>query len=204
MLELIDEALESLLRAEIPLSSTDIDVSFDPPDRAWSARLSRPTINLFLWDLRRSASRSRSGMQTVERNGVMVHQPALPVVELRYVATAWASDHGDERGLLSGVLRVMLKHGSLPRAYLSDTLAELELPSLLVARSGEDQPDITKALDGQIRPGINVSLSTEFDTGLVFPAGLPTTSIKTGVGLVDGTGSNDANLSREVRRRIAG
>ena len=59
MLELVDESLEAFFRAVVPLSATDVDVSFDAPDRDWSAKLSRPTVNVFLWDIRRSATRSR-------------------------------------------------------------------------------------------------------------------------------------------------
>jgi len=196
VLELIDDALETFLRAEVPLSSTEIDVSFDPPDREWSARLVRPTVNAFLWDLRRSASRSQSGLRTVEHNGVIVHQPAFPVIELRYVLTAWASDKGDERDLLSGLLRIILQHAALPRRYLSNELDQLEQPSLLIARAGEDHMDVFKALEGQIKPGINMSISTEFDTGVHFPAGPPITSIESAVGQLGET------VSR--RRRVAG
>ncbi len=37
MLESVDESLEALLRATVPLSATDIDVSFEAPDRTWAA-----------------------------------------------------------------------------------------------------------------------------------------------------------------------
>ena len=62
MFNLIDETLEKFLRAEVPLPS-DIDVAFDRPDRLWSASVTRPTVNLFLWDLRRNASDQESGDQ---------------------------------------------------------------------------------------------------------------------------------------------
>jgi len=196
VLELVDDALEAFLRAEVPLNSTEIDVSFDPPDREWSARLVRPTVNAFLWDIRRSASRASSGMRTVERNGSMVHQPAFPVIELRYVLTAWASDKGDERDLLSGLLRIILQHSALPRRYLSSELDQLDPPTVQVARAGEDHMDVFKALEGQIKPGINMSITTEFDTGVSFAAGPPIFSIGSAVG----------QIGEDVpsRRRIAG
>src|SRR6056297_1729571 len=117
VLETIDESLESFLRGTVPLSATDVDVSFAAPDREWSAKLTRPTVNMFLWDIRRS-SEGRSGLRTVEVDGQMVHQPALPLVELRYVVSAWTSDHGDERGLLAGTMRALLTHESIPRDFL--------------------------------------------------------------------------------------
>ena len=56
----IDESLEAMLRAAVPLSAVDIDVSFEIPDEDWAAKLTRPTVNLYLWDIRRSSNRSVS------------------------------------------------------------------------------------------------------------------------------------------------
>lgn len=195
MLELIDEGLEAFFRATVPLSATDVDVSFEAPDREWSAKLSRPTVNLFLWDIRRSTN-SRSGMRTVEVDGQVVHQPALPVVELRYVISAWTTDHDDERGLLAGMMRSLLRFGTIPRDYLSTAFDRLELPVVLMARAGEDHMDVFKALEGQVKPGLNIVVTTEFDIDSASPAGPPVRSIGTSIGRLGG--------GRESRRRLAG
>ena len=63
VLDLIDESLEAFFRATVPLDATDVDVSFEPPEREWSAKLNRPTVNAFLWDIRRSTHRARTGME---------------------------------------------------------------------------------------------------------------------------------------------
>jgi len=62
VLELIDSTLESFFRATVPLSAQDVDVSFEPPDREWSAKLTRPTVNVFLFDIRRSTARAKAGI----------------------------------------------------------------------------------------------------------------------------------------------
>lgn len=195
MLELIDESLESFFRASVPLSATDIDVSFDAPDREWSAKLTRPTVNVFLWDIRRSATQSRSGMRTVEHDGRKAYEPALPVVELRYVVTAWTSDLGDERALLAGLIRSLLAYGAVPREYMASALNTIDPPTLTMARSGEDHMDVFKALEGQLKPGLNMVLTTEFETGVLLPAGPPVESIETSIGRMNG--------ARDQRRRIA-
>jgi hypothetical protein len=195
VLELIDEGLEGFFRATVPLSATDVDVSFEAPDKEWSAKLTRPTVSLFLWDIRRSVN-SRSGMRTVEVDGVVVHQPAHPIVELRYLISAWTSDHSDERGLLAGVMRSLLTYGSIPRDFLPAAYEHLEVPTLVMARVGEDHMDVFKALQGQLKPGINMVLTTQFDTGFAVPAGPPVGSIGTALGR---PGSEP-----ERRRRIAG
>lgn len=195
MLEVIDEGLESFFRATVPLGATDVDVSFEAPDREWSAKLTRPTINIFLWDIRRSMN-ARSGIRTVEIDGVVVHQPALPIVELRYVISAWTSDHGDERGLLAGVMRALLLHGAVPREFLPGAYDRLEPPQLTMARAGEDHMDVFKALEGQVKPGLNMVLQTEFDTGFAIPAGPPVGGVETGIGRING--------AKDHRRRVAG
>ena len=146
MLELIDEGLEAFFRGSVPLSPVDVDVAFEAPDKDWTAKLTRPTVNLFLWDIRRSVN-SRSGMRTVEVDGTMVHQPAHPVVELRYLITAWTSDHSDERGLLAGVMRALLTYGQpFPASTSPPPYDDLEVPLSVMARVGEDHMDVFKAL----------------------------------------------------------
>lgn len=197
MLDLIDEAIEAFFRAGVPLAATEVDVSFEAPDRTWSAKLVRPTVNLFLWDIRRSASRSRAGMETVERDGQGFRRMALPVIELRYLVTAWTSDHGDERALLAGVMRNLLAHSHLPADFLPDAFDELRAPTLLMARAGEDHVDVFRALEGQLKPSISMVVVTEVDTDLLVPLAEPVTSI--------GVAVNDATTgASSSSRRVAG
>ena len=65
MLNLLDESLEEFLRAVVPLPKREVDISFDAPDKDWSARVSRPTINVYLWDVRRNVSERELGLETV-------------------------------------------------------------------------------------------------------------------------------------------
>ena len=197
MLEQIDESLEAFFRATVPLSATDIDVSFEPPDREWAAKLTRPTVNFFLWDIRRSATRARSGVRTVERDGAKFNETPPPVLELRYVVTAWTSDHGDERSLLAGLIRSLLANGAISREFLGDAFAGLDAPTLTMAKAGEDHMDVFKALEGQVKPGINMVLSTEFDLGVSHPAGPPVRDIETRFGRIGSDGI-------ERQRRVAG
>jgi hypothetical protein len=197
VLDLIDESLEAFFRATVPLDATDVDVSFEPPEREWSAKLNRPTVNAFLWDIRRSTHRGKTGMETVQHNGETVRRLALPVVELRYVVTAWTSDHGDERALLAGLMRAILAHSSIPSTFLAESLLGLEPPSIFMARSGEEHVDVFKALEGQLKPGINMVLISQVDVGVTTPVGPPVHDFE--VLVADRTGT-----ARSTARRIAG
>lgn len=202
MLEHVDDSLETLLRAAVPLSSTDVDVAFEAPDREWSAKLTRPTVNVFLWDIRQSTAHASSGIRTVIRDGVHVHQPAFPVIELRYVVTAWTSDHSDERALLAGLVRALLANPRVPRDFIPTALAAIEPPTIEMARAGEDHMDVFKALEGKVKPGINIVVSCEFDIGEFSEAGPPVQSIETAVGQYDSVAP--VLRSPTARRRIAG
>lgn len=197
MLEDLESGLEAFFRAATPLSSTAVDVSFEAPDREWSAQLTRPTVNLFMWDLRRSASRSRSGVRVVEENGQLVQQFARPVVELRYVVTAWASEHSDERSLLSDLTYALLKYGAISKEFLPPSFAALPEPKLLMARSGEEHIDVFRAVDGQLKPGINVVLISEFDIGTDRAAAPPASQFEVRSSRIGGGDS-------PPRRRVAG
>jgi len=55
MIDELDEVLRKFLIREVPIKNGDVDIKFDMPKREWSARLNRPTLNLFLYDIRENA-----------------------------------------------------------------------------------------------------------------------------------------------------
>jgi hypothetical protein len=183
MLEHLDASLEALLRASVPLSAQDVDVTFETPTKDWSARLTRPTVNLFLWDLKRSAERSRSGMETIERNGQRMQRAVLPRIELRYLITAWTQDHRDERALLSGLLRSVLRTYQLPVTFMSPELVAIGEPvNLLLARSGETPIDVFKLIDNTMKAALDVVVHTAVDIDLARPLATPVTEIGVHIG----------------------
>jgi hypothetical protein len=200
-LDLVDESLEAFLRATVPLSAQDVDVSFEAPDREWSAKLNRPTLNLFLWDIRRSSERARAGVETIERNGEVVRRLALPRVELRYLTTAWTSDHGDERALLSGLMRTLLAHHEIPATFVVEALRSVPAPTLLMARAGDDQPDAGKILDGQLKPAISLLVVAAVDTDTVTPAGPPVAAFE--LRTFDRRGAASSSPPRRVAGEVA-
>ena len=61
MLDALNTTLERFLRDEIPLRASEVDVAFETPDGEWGARQTRPTVNLFLHEVRRSTARAATG-----------------------------------------------------------------------------------------------------------------------------------------------
>lgn len=198
MLHLIDAALEAFFRATVPLGAQDVDVAFEAPDRDWSAKLTRPTVNVFLWDIRRS-HQEHAGMEEVEVDGRLVRRSPLPRVDLRYAVTAWTSDHGDERALLAGLLRAILAHPEVPSTYVPDALPPTPSLRLLLARTGANEPDFGTTLDGQLKPNLPLTVVAPVETGVYTPAGPPVETIELAM-----TRTDTGGRSTFAVRRVAG
>lgn len=174
MLNLLDEGLEAFLRAEVPLARNSIDVSFAAPDRDWGAGVTRPTINLFLWDVRRNLSERESGMALTEQGAGRAWRPPLPRVDCRYLVSAWTSETPDEHALLGAVLATLLRHDEIAAQYLPSAYAEVRpLPTLVVAADSGDQSDFWSAVGGQLKPGLDLRITTTVDSAAASAAGPP-------------------------------
>lgn len=176
MLHLLDESLEAFLRAEVPLSRREVDVSFDAPDSEWSARVSRPTINAYLWDVRRNLAQRDAGVELVRHPNGSVHRRApLPRVDCRYLITAWTSEVRDEHSLLGATLAALLQHEEIEPVYLQGQYAAVRpIPTIEVAAGdGRDNSDFWSALGGQLKPGLDVVVTATVDVSLFAEAGPP-------------------------------
>ena len=200
MLEYIDEGLEGFLRAMVPLSASDVDVSFEAPDRTWSAKLNRPTVNMFLWDIKRSTEHARSGLEEYEEAGVRKRRPALPRVELRYLISAWTSDHADERALVGALLQTVLANATIPAEFVPAPLRALSPLVLSLSRSGDMKMDVFQTLEGQLKPALDVIIVTDVDTGLGRATATPVSGIELGVT----DHSSGASGASGRTRRVAG
>src|SRR5512146_557361 len=104
MLEDLDETIRQLLIAEMPVKNGEIEISFDQPKREWSARLSRPTLNLFLYDMRENAKLRHAGQGwDIERlpDGTAIQRRKPFRADMHYLITAWATEPEDEHRLLA-------------------------------------------------------------------------------------------------------
>jgi hypothetical protein len=171
VIHLIDSMLEAHLRAEVPLPA-GVDVAFNAPDRRWGATVTSPTVNLFLWDIRRDAERLEAGIRYGRAaDGTAIAARPDPTVRFRYLVTAWASDHRDEHQLLGAVLRCVLATEVIPPAHVPPLFADAGDVELTLA-SGEPRPnDFWSSLDGQLKPGLEVVLTMVVPLDLGVPLG---------------------------------
>src|SRR5690606_31581070 len=107
VIHLVDASLERFLRAVVPLPPA-VSLSFATPDKRWGAANAGPTVNLFLWDVRRDVTQAHFGLRHEQVDGQSVVRRPDPDVSLRYLVTAWAGEPRDEHQLLGSVLRALL------------------------------------------------------------------------------------------------
>jgi len=151
----IDDGLENLLRASLPLPVETGDVSFDAPSSTWSAQVNRLTVNLFLYQVSRSGQPPRPGQTRQGPNGVE-RRFALPMVQLSYLVSAWAGSPRDEHGLLGDVLTCLVSHQVLPVEHLDrepSSPVQLQLASDEVNRPRE----IWSSLGGSLKASFTLT-----------------------------------------------
>ena len=181
MLHLLDETLEAFLRSVVPLPARDVDIAFEAPDGEWSAALSsKPTVDLYLWDVRPNLSDREWGDVIVEESdGRRFRRDPLPRVDCRYLVTAWTSEVRDEHSLLGDVLAALLLHPVIEVEHLQGVFTDVRpLPTLkLRSGDGSENSDFWSALGGQLKPGLDLVVTVTVDAALRSAAGPPAEQI---------------------------
>jgi Pvc16 N-terminal domain len=162
-IRIVDEGLERLVRAELPLPKDVGDVSFEVPSSNWSAQLSRVTVNLFLFDVTRSTHPNRAPVRRVDENGKGQRRPPQPMVELSYLVSAWAGNPRDEHQLLGEVLSKVAGLDVLPDEYLSRPLSS-SVQLSFVEDDRHRARDIWNGAGGSLKAGFTMHVTVAADT----------------------------------------
>src|SRR4051812_29594689 len=132
----LDDALRVLLRRELGRHGfAGVDIAFDAPGREWSGKLTAPTVDLFLYDLREALDRADITPTERRANGEARVTPPPFRLELTYAVTAWTEAIEDEHRLLSQVLTILYSYRDLPRDEL-DARVAAALPADIDTRVG--------------------------------------------------------------------
>lgn len=170
MIHDLDRTLEALLTRELPAELADqVTISFATPDDQFPpTSVTLPAIDLFLYDVRENRE-LRSNERLVERrsDGTMIRQPPSARVDCSYFITAWPSETApnasqDEHRLLGEVMRVLLRHPTLPEAVLQGSLVGLEPPlptSVLQPGRLQSLGEFWQALGGKPKGALNYTVT---------------------------------------------
>jgi hypothetical protein len=181
MLHLLDESLETFLRAVVPLPQRSVDVVFDAPDGDWAAGVSRPTVNLYLWDVRPNLVERQWGEELIPTgDGRRIRRDPLPRVDCRYLVTAWTTEVRDEHSLLGAVLAALLLNPLIAEEHLRGPFATVRPLPTVSLRSGDgtENSDFWSALGGQLKPGLDIVVTATVDAAAVMEAGPPVAEIE--------------------------
>lgn len=180
MLHLLDESLKSFLVARVPLRPDEVEISFEAPDRDWAARVSQPTLDLYLWEVRPNLDQAELGYIDVPLpEGGIRRQAPRPRLDCRYLLTVWTRDVADEHALLGRVLLAVLTHPILPPQNLAGSLTDLTpLPNLTLSPGGSTSgSDFWSALGGQLKPALDLVVTLTVDAQSWRAAGPPVESV---------------------------
>ncbi len=169
MISDLDIALRDFLVRELPIKNGEVDIRFEQPKREWSARLNRPTLNLYLYDVRENQKlRQTQPAWEIERNadGTSTQWRKPVRVDLHYMITAWATEPEDEHNLISRVLMTLFRFTSIPQDVLPPSLQEQRQPiSFMVAQYNElnNPADLWNVLDNEMRPVVALIITLAID-----------------------------------------
>ncbi|MEP6640681.1 MAG: Pvc16 family protein [Gaiellales bacterium] len=171
MLADLDEAVRALLRRELVRHGFEgVEVVFDAPTKEWSASLSAPTVNLFLYDLREAVDHRPVEWASRRQNGrTREVRPPLRM-DASFAVTAWTREVQDEHRLLSQVLAVLYAFPELPSELLSGTLAaRVDIDYPLTTRVGQakadGKADFWSAVGGQYKASLDYVVSVSCEPG---------------------------------------
>jgi len=157
------------------LDSTEVDISFDMPDREWSTSLSKPTVNLYLYDIRENHQlRGTEWFVEKQRNGMATKRKNPSRIDLSYLVTVWTNDVTDEHRLLWQALTTFFRHPVLPDDVLAGQLGDQLFPIQTQAAQPDglfsNPSDFWAALDNEIKPSLNLVVTLAMDIDLSFTA----------------------------------
>jgi hypothetical protein len=193
----LDETIRQLLIRHVPLDLAEVDVSFDAPDREWSGRLSRPTVNCFLYDVHQNLQRRDTEWQ-VTRDDVTraVTRKKGPLrIDATYYVTVWARAPEDEHRLLWRVMAALARFPAIPTDVLASGLQDQPFPIQTQLAQGDQTrtsaTDLWQALDNRVRPSLSYVVTLALDTSFEFTSPMVFTRVARINSAVNGVGGAD-------------
>ena len=175
MLLELHNTLQRLLYERGQISPREVDIMFEAPTRERVDKLTRPTINMFLFDLQENIELRQSNFETTRNNGRAERRQAPRRFDLRYMVSVLTTEVEDEHQLLWRVLLTLVRHPQFPAEVLSDELRVLE-PALTtqVSRADEGQrlSGVWTALGVPPHPALCYVVTVPVDMNVVIEAPL--------------------------------
>jgi len=171
----LDEGLRRLLKRELERHGFEgIEIAFDAPSKEWSGKLTGPSVDLFLYDLREASDRADISQRETRGNGQAFVTPPPLRLELTYAVTAWTKAVEDEHRLLSQVLAILFSYTRIPAEVLigpGDGGSRLTDATTSVGRPREEKADFWTSVGGQYKASIDLVVHITIESGVTFVRG---------------------------------
>lgn len=193
----LDRTIQELLMAELPYKRGKVDVAFEQPTRGWSAKLTKPTVDLFLYDVRENNTLRQHQWERVNGGPLdkTVQSKRSPFrMDFSYMLTTWAPSDGagsyeTEHDLLSQCILTLLRYPFLPEDRLVGTLQNPSYPiPACVSRHDRltNPAEVWASLDNEMRPSISYIVTLALDpwtdkTGISEAAAIRTLTLRDGL-----------------------
>ena len=170
MLDDLDRTLEEMLKRELPPALREqVSISFATPgDEFPPGAVTLPAIDLFLYDVRENRElRSNEWLLERRSDGTAVKKGPPVRIDCSYLITAWASQSStspaqDEHRLVGEVMKVLLRHPTIPPGVLQGSLEGQEppLPSTALQSSLlQSVGEFWQALGGKPKAALNYTVT---------------------------------------------
>jgi Pvc16 N-terminal domain/Carboxypeptidase regulatory-like domain len=172
MLADLDETLRAMLKRDLGRHGFDgVEIVFDAPSKDWSAQLSSPTVNLFMYDLREAIEHRPTDWVPKPGNGGRPRELRPPLrLDASYAVTAWTRAVEDEHRLLSQVLATLYAYPELPQDIVQGTLADewkqrYPLYTRVAQARQEGKADFWNSVGGQYKASIDYVVTCSVESG---------------------------------------
>jgi len=171
----LDTGLRDLLVAQLKRHGfDDVDVVFETPTSEWASQLTRPTVNLFLCDLRKSSRPGQSGPESGRSGNRANERPPALRIDCIFAVTTWSKAVADEHRLLSQVLGVLyafpILDGHLGPRF--DTGAQqFEIAASVGEQRPEQRADFWRSVGGVYKPALDYVVTLSVESGRVVERG---------------------------------
>jgi len=176
----LDETIKQLLIKKGELNTSEVDIAFDVPDREWSASVSKPTVNLYLYDIRENLSLRGTDWRVQTNGNTATRRKNANRIDLSYLVTVWANSVDDQHRLLWRVMATLFRYPILPQDSLTGALVGQNYPVLASTAQPDglfsNPSDFWAALDNEIKPSINYVVTVPLDLAIAFTSPITRTA----------------------------
>ena len=174
----LDETIRQILIKGIPLDLSEVDVSFEAPDRDWSGRLSRPTVNCFLYDVRENLDLRAIDFEQMRNNGKgTTPRSASPRASMpRTRSRSGPAPPRTSTSCCGGTLVVLFRNPILAEDVLQGSLKNQIFPTptkVIQPNQARANPaELWQSIDNRIRPALTYTVTVPLDPDISFTDGI--------------------------------